>query len=354
MAHKCVITVPRRMCCSNRWPTTPALLGGPYAALCPDHARHQSGADIVVESGGLPAALEAVSRAIGQELAPRPPWERARPPRPAYDLINHQGAAAVLTGRGCPYRCSYCASWRIEPEFYRFETVHVADTIEHLVRREGVRDIAFYDDALLVDAERHLLPILAELKSRKVSVRFHTPNGLHARFVDASTARALRDSRFTTVCLSYESSNPERQRDSCGKVTTDQLGAALEALRSAGFTHREVSVYALMGLPGQDEGEVAETLETIHRLGARSCLAQYSPIPGTRDFELWDHPNRELARREPLLHNNTAFPYLHGGCALDPGQCQRLRVLSRWLNEGVQMGTGLQHLPSRKGLPARG
>ena len=62
----------------------------------------------------------------------------------------------------------------------------------------------------------------------------------------------------------------------------------------------------------------------------------------------------ELARRGPLLHNNTAFPYLHGGCALDPGQCQRLRVLSRWLNEGVQIGTGLQHLPSRKGPPARG
>ena len=315
----------------RRWPDAPVVLGGVYAALCRDHALSYSGADFVSGASSLSQVLEVISEALGWKVS-ADPLDAARPPCPAYDLINHRGAAAVLTGRGCPYNCTYCASDRLEPEVTRFNPGHMAETIETLAKDEGVRDFAFYDDALLVNWETHLKPILEEFISRGGNVRFHTPNGLHARFVTREAARLLKRSGFRTTCLSYESADLGRQGDSSGKVTTDELGEALQALEHAGFQRSKISVYALMGLPGQSETEVRETVETIHDLDASSYLAQFSPIPGTAEFERWEHANREAALHEPLLHNNTAFPYLSGDDTLGPEQYQRLRDLSHSLN----------------------
>jgi len=314
-----------------RWPGVPVVLGGVYAALCRDHAARHSGADCICGTASLWDVLHAVSEVLDRDVTPESGWER-RPPCPAYDLINHFGAAAVLTGKGCPYDCSYCASGRLEPEFTRFEPHHVVHTIEKLVRDEAVQDIAFYDDALLVHWKDHLGPILEEVMERDLTVRFHTPNGLHARFVTPGLAGTLKKSGFQTICLSYESADAARQKDSSGKVTTAELADAVEALYQAGFSSEEVTVYALMGLPGQSEAEVRDTLDTIYGLGARSYLAQFSPIPGTPEFDRWDPEHRERAVREPLLHNNTAFPYLSGDETLDPNQYRELRQLSHKLN----------------------
>jgi hypothetical protein len=204
----------------------------------------------------------------------------------------------------------------------------VADILEKLCREEGIRDIAFYDDALLLDAQEHLLPLLEDALSRGLELRWHTPNGLHPRFLTPEVAGAMRRAGFATICLSYESSSPDRQRDSSGKVTTEALACAVGALYAAGYTPREVAVYALIGLPRQAEAEVEDTLRTIHALGARSRLARWSPIPGTEEFENWENPLRDRARVEPLLHNNTALPYLMGEAGLGPGPYQRMQDLS--------------------------
>jgi len=320
----------------RHWPDVPVVLGGIYPTLCQEHASAHSGADIVVTGSSLHDALRAISQVVGFDGQGSATLCERRPICPDYSLINHFGAAALLTGRGCPYRCSYCASHLIEPQLFRYEPTELAGVIKTLCQRDGIRDIALYDDALLFDAERHLLPMLADLAGRGVAVRFHTPNGVHPRFITPDVAHALRSSGFVTLRLSFESASAERQRDSDGKVATDELGSALEALRDAGFTRSRIRVYALMGLPDQSEAEVAETLRAIHRLKARSSLAQYSPIPGTADFERWGHPNRELARQEPLLHNNTAFPYVAGPDCLGPDAYRRLQVLERNLNREIE------------------
>jgi radical SAM superfamily enzyme YgiQ (UPF0313 family) len=329
-----VFEVIRRV--KERWPGVPVLLGGVYAKLCPEHAARRSGADCVVAGGGLADAMSAVGGLIGQPLHPPDGLTEDEPLCPDYGLIRHFGAAAVLTSRGCPYRCSYCASRLLAARRVRFRPEAVADVIEQLVGRYGIQDVAFYDDALLLDAERHLLPILDLMARRDISVRLHAPNGLHPRYVTAAVAQALRRAGFVTLRLSYESTGADRQERSDGKVTTEELANALRTLRDVGFAPGQMKVYALMGLPGQREEEVAATLVTIHELGGQSSLAEFSPVPGTEEFERWDHPNRELARDEPLLHNNTAFPYVAGPGCLTADAYRRLQELSRSLNKSVE------------------
>ena len=65
--------------------------------------------------------------------------------------------------------------------------IQVLDEIEMQVSL-GPEDIAFYDDAILIDKKEHFFPLCAALRKRFPGIRFHTPNGLHIRELDGGWA----------------------------------------------------------------------------------------------------------------------------------------------------------------------
>ena len=92
------------------------------------------------------------------------------------------------------------------------------------------------------------------------------------------------------------------------KLQGGELEAALPHLREAGFSSQEIGVYLLIGLPDQEEAEVAASIRRLQELGAKPVLAQYSPIPGTA---LWPRAvacSRYDLAADPLFHNNSLFP----------------------------------------------
>ena len=231
----------------------PVALGGVYATLCAGHARQHSGADWVIEGPGLVPALELASRVTGNDSGPvfddATSW-----PAPAHDLLP-RSYAGLLTAWGCPYRCTYCASRRLQPAFLQRQPEAVVREVAECARR-GVRDFSFYDDALLLNAERHLVPFLEAILSQGLAVRFHTPNGLHARSITPELAGLMRQAGFVTVYLSLETVDSARQEATGGKVTTEAFAQAIGYLQAAGFGPWELGAYILAGLPGQPLGEV--------------------------------------------------------------------------------------------------
>jgi radical SAM superfamily enzyme YgiQ (UPF0313 family) len=197
--------------------------------------------------------------------------------------------------------------------------------------RRGVVDFAFYDDALLLEAEGHIAPILEGVLAWGGQVRFHTPNGLHARGVTAELAVLMRRSGFSSVRLSLETVDAARQKATGGKVTTDLFAQAVAHLKAAGFRPRELAAYVLAGLPGQSLSEVEATIRFAHRLGVQAKLALFSPIPGTPDGD-----EALPADADPLLHNNTVYPYLLGASYVR--ELQRLKLLAKEGNQELASG----------------
>jgi radical SAM superfamily enzyme YgiQ (UPF0313 family) len=221
---------------------------------------------------------------------------------------------AVQTARGCPYHCPYCAVDLLAPQgFQPRPPERVGDEIAWCVEELGARDVAFYDDALLFNAERHLLLILDGVLERGIEVRFHTPNGLHARFIDRALARTLREAGFVTLRLGLETADPGEQHRDGDKVDREAFARAVEALWAAGYTAREVMAYVLIGRPGQDVGAVRATVAYAHGLGVPVSAAQYSPIPGTREWGAAVAAGHIAADADPLLHNNSAYPCANAG-----------------------------------------
>lgn len=312
-----------------RFGTVPIALGGVYATLCPEHARQTCAAgqpsdacSTVIAGPGIVAALRLANEITGRNSGPdRYADPRAWPP-PAHELVSRP-FAGLVTSWGCPYRCTYCASHRLQPAYVRREPVAVVREIEACTRR-GIRDFAFYDDALLVDAGRHLVPVLEAVLARGPVVHFHTPNGLHAREITAGLATLMRQAGFESVRLSLETTDAARQQATGGKVTTAAFEQAVAHLQTADFQPGQLAAYILAGLPDQPLSEVETTVRYVHRLGLQAKVALFSPIPGTPDGD------RALpADADPLLHNNTVYPYLQGAAYL-----QELQALKHLANQG--------------------
>lgn len=210
--------------------------------------------------------------------------------------------------------------------FPGYEQRLAADILEEIRQlfTVGVRDFAFYDDALLCDPDSHIKPILEGLIRTGLSVRLHAPNGLHARFIDPELSGLMRKSGFATIRLSLETVDPARQQQTGGKVATRDFELAVRHLKREGFTKEQIGAYLLYGLPGQQLEEVEKGVEFLKKLNVRIHLAEFSPIRGTASWE-------DLVKRgvipddlDPLLSNNTVFSYLYSG--YDQSAVERLKI----------------------------
>ncbi|MGV8073067.1 MAG: B12-binding domain-containing radical SAM protein [Syntrophobacteraceae bacterium] len=289
------------------FPEVPLWLGGIYAALCPDHARNRIDANEIV-SLPMEDLCTKVEAATGFTLRNKPHWGRldCLPP-PALELLPQLTYAPIIAGQGCPFRCPYCASHVLQPHWERRSSDAIYRDIAKWNMEYGVVDFAFYDDALLLQAEETLKPALERVCREALRVRFHTPNALHIRALTAEWSNLLFESGFTTIRLGLETTRADRQIEWGGKVETKMFFKAVENLLAAGFSSSQIGVYLLCGIPGQSPEEVSEAIQIVGRAGVQPYLCEYSPVPGTA---LWPQACAlspyDLAG-EPLYHNNTFF-----------------------------------------------
>lgn len=292
----------------QRWPEVPVILGGIYATLCQEHARRHSGADYVL-CGPAAATLFPL---LAELLDWRPdltfdPQDFATWPSPAWDLVPTGRLLPLLTSQGCPFACDYCASRRLAPRYQRRAPAAVVAEITYWHQRLGVTDLAFYDDALLFQADSHFLPLVEGILGLGLPLRCHTPNGLHIRYITPTVARYLRQANFVTLRLGLETTTTGAARHD-RKVTAEELIAAVAYLQEAGYRPEEIGVYLLIGLPDQEDAAVVAAIREVRRLGATPVLAAYSPIPHTVLWEAAVRTARYDLQAEPLAQNNSVFP----------------------------------------------
>ena len=287
-------------------PSVPIVLGGKYATLCYDHAIKYSGADYVVAGAGEKPVLQLMHDLFDEEITFLPDEDNLDSrPYPAFDLINNVEQLPITTSMGCPYRCSYCSSHIFNNKFRRRNPLKVADEIEHWQNKLNIKHFSFYDDALLVEPEKMIMPLLREIQNRKLSCNFHCPNGLHLREINAELSELMYSSGFKTIRFGFETSDFNRQVQTGGKVKNEELQSAVRHLKNAGYKTDEIGIYLLCGLPGQTSEEVKESIDFVWQCGAKPVLSEYSPIPGT---DLWAEAVKVSPfdiTSEPLYHNNS-------------------------------------------------
>jgi radical SAM superfamily enzyme YgiQ (UPF0313 family) len=289
-------------------PDVPVVIGGNYVTLCREHAL-SLGADVTVSGEGEKYISPLLKTLLGDELSDIPDRHHLDSyPYPAFDLLPLKDQLPILTSRGCPYQCKYCASFLLNEGFKRRDPIRVVDEIAYWNSHFGIRHFSFYDDALLVHPEELSIPMLSEIIRKQLPCQFHCPNGLHLREITDHLSRLMFRAGFKTIRFGFETSNEKRQTDTGGKVSNEQLREAVMHLKRAGYQSRDIGIYLLCGLPGQEAEEVRESIEYVKSCGARPIITEYSPIPGTPLWEASVTASSYNLVGEPLFHNNSLLP----------------------------------------------
>ena len=183
--------------CKKVFPKIPVLLGGTYACLCKEHAQKFSNADYVLTENSPQFILKQIIKICGAATTPQATLSHfAQIPRPAYELYEHLDSIAATTSFGCPYACTYCASKLLHPEFHERNLQSIVKELSYYKNNFKVNDIAFYDDALLVNPEKRFIPLARKIIKNNYNFCFHTPNGLHASAINTKIANLMFNTGF--------------------------------------------------------------------------------------------------------------------------------------------------------------
>jgi len=294
-------------------PGVPIYLGGIYATLCPEHARTHSTADRVFTVCFTAEMLTDMGFATKQSSAD----DTTGFIMPDCSLLEKTDSIPLLTSRGCPNKCPYCASRQLYAGFKQCDPQDIVRIVYDQHTRKGISDFALYDDALLINTKKHFIPLARGLADLKLPIRFHIPNGLHVRHINNETAGLLKAAGCATLRLGFESADESLQTDTGGKVNNDDFLRATNALQKVGFTRDQVGVYILAGLPGQTAKQVARSIEFVHQSGFRPFISEYSPIPGTAMWDAALQASPFPIIDEPLFHNNSLLPCQWEGCTME-------------------------------------
>ena len=291
------------------YPRVPIVLGGIYATLCTGHAMAHLKADRVVAGPAEEEILPVVDGLTGFSSRRRfDPQDPDSYPFPAFDLQRVVNFVPLLTVRGCPFRCAYCAGHQLFKGLQRRQPDAVVDEMIYWHLKFGVRDFVFYDDALLVNADQHLMPLLERVLAAGYPFRFHTPNAIHISRLTPELARLMYRAGFKTLRLGLETMDFDARSELDRKVTARQFTLAVGWLKGAGFSKQQIGAYLLVGLPGQPMASILSSIKMVKQAGVTPVPAYYTPIPGTALWPKAVKASRYDLASDPILTNNALMP----------------------------------------------
>ncbi len=289
------------------------ILGGVHPSFLPGQSLSETHADFLVRGEGERALFALANSGFsGAEIPgvvgpgnlsdPNPPWapmveDLDELPFPAWDLMDPRaypkaphGAFAknfpigvVMTSRGCPYSCAFCASPRFWGGRVRMRSPeNVLAEVRLLAERFNVAEIHFEDDNFTLDRDR-AAAISRLMGQSGLGLSWACPNGIRADRVDPELIRAMKDNGCATFSFGIESADPGILANVGKGETIETIRRAIDMAANAGISCLGLFIF---GLPG----ETRETLEKTIQFATESRLsrAQFlvlDVLPGSR---LWD------------------------------------------------------------------
>jgi len=209
-------------------------------------------------------------------------------PMPARDrLFNLQTytpvqLSMVMTSRGCPYQCGFCASHNMWGNKVRFRSIkNVLAEIKELKNRYAIKNITFMDDSFTVNRNR-----VKELCSALIEEHLDITWGCLTRInmISDELISLMKKAGCTKVDVGIESGS-QRVLDLINKgITLEQIREAIKILRRNKIFW---SGFFMLGLPTETEVEIFDTLRLLKELKPDwANMSIFTPYPGTMLYEL--------------------------------------------------------------------
>ena len=239
-------------------------------------------------------------------------------PFPDWDVIDHRayqsGRAkhkrefltaddsknfSIFTSRGCPYHCTFCASYTVHGRKMRYRsTKNVVDEMKEIYERFGATVFVPQDDLFTVNKKRtmELLKGIKDLNIPNLEMQF--PNSLAVNTLDEEVIDAMMEAGMTIFYLAIESGSPYTQVKIIKKhVNLDRARRLVEYANKRNLYTR---CNFIIGFPNEKREHIQETIDYIKNLSSDwFSIFLATPLVGTEMFEQFmnqgvlDHSSRD-------------------------------------------------------------
>ena len=209
-------------------------------------------------------------------------------PFPARDLmhINPGEAIGVITSRGCPYHCVFCASRSFWGNARFHSAEYVVREIETVVEQFGPRHIYLWDDLFVADRKR-LGKIVTLLCQKNIPGRVRFSLNCRANLVDQTLVDLLTQMNVFEVSMGLESFDPSTLAYLKDHVTVQDNWRAIHLFDQANI---RVMGFFIIGAPHEAQSGILKTLDAFRSANLYRAQAYIlTPLPGT---PVWEYAQR--------------------------------------------------------------
>ena len=273
------------------------VIGGPHVTFCAEQTlREAPWIDIVVRGQGEYTMLDIVS---GKKLAEigglvfregdgmvttgNPPWienldELPFPARHLFPLSKYlafNAGGSLITGRGCPFNCIFCAGHRMTGRRVRLRNAKLVVDEMQMVQELGFKEIYIEDDLLTLN-HAHVYAICDEIVGRGLKIKWNAFSRVDT--VTRELLTKMRQAGCSGLLYGVESGNQEILDRVKKKITLKKVREAVALAKETGM--KAVTSF-ILGLPGETRDTMRQSYDFARRLNAPYCFHVLAPFPGT-------------------------------------------------------------------------
>ncbi len=234
-----------------------------------------------------------------QRLAKNPAWsELSLPARDLIDMEPYRAAwmdahgyfsANMVSSRGCPYSCNWCAKPISGNKFHLRSAAAVAEEMRLLKEFTGVQHVWFGDDVFALD--RHWVERFAdEVTKRDAAIPFKIQS--RADLMSEAVIHDLKAAGCAEVWMGVESGSQTVLNAMDKNLKLPNVRSARRLLKEAGI---RACFFLQFGYPGEAWVELQETITFIRETRPDDVGISFSyPLPGTVFHE---HVQEQLGQK---------------------------------------------------------
>jgi len=216
-------------------------------------------------------------------------------PFPARNLMGINSEwTHLLTSRGCPYKCRYCAAGSFWGTVRFHSPERVVNEIKHLYNTYNITRISIEDDLFI--AKKSRVREIAQLIQKEGLDKVMKFSCLcQAKLVDEEILEYLKAMNIWHVSLGFESGSEQVLRDIKKRsVSVEDNRNAIQLIKKY---HIKVRGFFMIGAPGETKEDMIKTLDFIRSNQLDSArISVMVPFPGT---DMW-----EYAKARGLVSDN--------------------------------------------------
>jgi anaerobic magnesium-protoporphyrin IX monomethyl ester cyclase len=200
-------------------------------------------------------------------------------PYPAYDLVDMESylnpkrieyrsfkdrSISMITSRGCPFNCVFCAVHLHMGKAFRAHSVdYVVNHIKHVVDKYRVKTIFFEDDNMTFDLKR-FDAICDRIIKEKIKFKWETPNGIRADYLTLDLLKKMKRSGCQSVFFGVESGDQHVLDDIISKSL--DLNAVMNVAKMCKDIGLSTAAFYIIGFPGEKKEDMLKTVDFALKL----------------------------------------------------------------------------------------